>query len=143
MELFTPGHLIPLLIVAGLLFFGWKQLPDMARSVGRSLRIFKTEMKGMTEDDKARAQAAAPPPAVAAPPVVAPPLPSPPVEPTPAPAERPSPPASTAPTSTAPTSTAPRSTAPTSTAASTNGLVAAPAQPSRADAADTSHLRAR
>jgi sec-independent protein translocase protein TatA len=54
MELFSPGHLIPLLIVVAVLFFGWKQLPDMARSVGRSLRIFKTEMKGMTDDDKTR-----------------------------------------------------------------------------------------
>ena len=54
MELFSPGHLIPLLIVVAVLFFGWKQLPDMARSVGKSLRIFKTEMKGMTEDDAAR-----------------------------------------------------------------------------------------
>jgi sec-independent protein translocase protein TatA len=54
MELFSPGHLIPLLIVVAVLFFGWKQLPDMARSVGKSLRIFKTEMKGMTEDDETR-----------------------------------------------------------------------------------------
>lgn len=54
MELFSPGHLIPLLIVVAILFFGWKQLPDMARSVGRSLRIFKTEMKGMGDDDAAR-----------------------------------------------------------------------------------------
>ena len=54
MEIFSPGHLIPLLIIAAVLFFGWKQLPDMARSVGKSLRIFKTEMKGMNEDDAAR-----------------------------------------------------------------------------------------
>ena len=54
MEIFSPGHLIPLLIVAAILFFGWKQLPDMAKSVGKSLRIFKTEMKGMSEDDAAR-----------------------------------------------------------------------------------------
>jgi sec-independent protein translocase protein TatA len=127
MELFTPGHLIPLLIVAGLLFFGWKQLPDMARSVGRSLRIFKTEMKGMTEDDKARAQAAAPPPAVAPPPVVAPPLPTPAVQSGPAPADPPTPPATTGSTSAA---------APTAAADP-------PAQPTRPDAADTSHLRAR
>jgi sec-independent protein translocase protein TatA len=127
MELFTPGHLIPLLIVAGLLFFGWKQLPDMARSVGRSLRIFKTEMKGMTEDDKARAQAAAPPPAVAPPPVVAPPLPTPAVQSSPAPADPPTPPATTGSTS----------------AAASTGTADAPAQPSRPDAADTSHLRAR
>jgi sec-independent protein translocase protein TatA len=54
MEIFSPGHLIPLLIIAAVLFFGWKQLPDMARSVGKSLRIFKTEMKGMSDDDAAR-----------------------------------------------------------------------------------------
>jgi sec-independent protein translocase protein TatA len=76
MELFTPGHLLVLAIVVAVLFFGWKQLPDMARSLGRSLRIFKTEIKGMSEDDKKRAEAAsndgAPgvPPAVEAPPAV-------------------------------------------------------------------------
>ena len=58
MELFTPGHLLVLAIVALVLFFGWKQLPDMARSLGRSLRIFKTEIKGMSQDDKERATAA-------------------------------------------------------------------------------------
>jgi|tagenome__1003787_1003787.scaffolds.fasta_scaffold19875965_2 sec-independent protein translocase protein TatA len=58
MELFTPGHLIVLAIVALVLFFGWKQLPDMSRSLGRSLRIFKTEIKGMTQDDNERAEAA-------------------------------------------------------------------------------------
>lgn len=54
MEIFSPGHLIPLLVIAAILFFGWKQLPDMAKSVGKSLRIFKTEMKGMSDDDAAR-----------------------------------------------------------------------------------------
>jgi sec-independent protein translocase protein TatA len=68
MELFTPGHLLVMLIVVAVLFFGWKQLPDMARSLGRSLRIFKTEIKGMSEDDKAREAAKADPPAIAAPP---------------------------------------------------------------------------
>jgi len=53
----SPSHWLVVAIVALVLFFGWKQLPDMARSVGRSLRIFKTEMKGMTQDDKARAEA--------------------------------------------------------------------------------------
>jgi sec-independent protein translocase protein TatA len=67
MELFTPGHLLVLAIVVAVLFFGWKQLPDMARSLGRSLRIFKTEIKGMSEDDKAREAAKADPPAIAAP----------------------------------------------------------------------------
>ena len=54
LPLFSPGHLIPLLIIAGLVFFGWKQLPDMARSAGRSLRIFRTEIKGLADDDAAR-----------------------------------------------------------------------------------------
>lgn len=53
MELFSPGHLIVLLVIVGVLFFGWKQLPDMARSAGRSMRIFRTEIKGMSEDVKA------------------------------------------------------------------------------------------
>jgi sec-independent protein translocase protein TatA len=54
-EVFSPGHLIPLLIVAALIFFGWKQLPDMARSAGKSLRVFRTEVKGLTDDDATRA----------------------------------------------------------------------------------------
>ena len=42
---------IVLLIVAALLLFGYKRLPDASRSLGRSLRIFKGEMKGMKDDD--------------------------------------------------------------------------------------------
>jgi sec-independent protein translocase protein TatA len=54
MEIFSFWHLIILAIVVLVLFFGWKQLPDMSRSLGRSLRIFKTEIKGMSQDDKVR-----------------------------------------------------------------------------------------
>jgi sec-independent protein translocase protein TatA len=50
----SPWHWVVVALVALILFFGWKQLPDMARSLGRSLRLFKTEMKGMADDDKAR-----------------------------------------------------------------------------------------
>ncbi len=64
MELFTPGHMIVIAIVALVLFFGWKQLPEMSRSLGRSLRIFKTEIKGMGEDDKARKNAQGQPQAI-------------------------------------------------------------------------------
>lgn len=49
----APSHWA-ILIVAALILFGYKKLPEMSRSVGRSLRIFKTEMKGMTDDDAAR-----------------------------------------------------------------------------------------
>ena len=44
---------IVLLIIAALLLFCYKRLPDASRSLGRSLRIFKGEMKGMKDDDVA------------------------------------------------------------------------------------------
>jgi sec-independent protein translocase protein TatA len=89
MEFFSPGHLIVLAIVVAVLFFGWKQLPDMARSLGRSLRIFKTEIKGMSEDDKAREAAKSEPAALEAPP--APPAPTPAAQAVGQPAPRPRP----------------------------------------------------
>jgi sec-independent protein translocase protein TatA len=41
------------LIIIGvlLLLFGAKRLPEMARSVGQSARVFKGEMKGLREDE--------------------------------------------------------------------------------------------
>jgi TatA/E family protein of Tat protein translocase len=44
-------ELVIILIVIAVLF-GAKRLPDSARSLGRSLRIFKSEMKEMKDDDK-------------------------------------------------------------------------------------------
>ena len=46
-----PSHILFLLIVV-IVLFGAKRLPDSARSLGRSLRIFKSEMKDMKNDDK-------------------------------------------------------------------------------------------
>ena len=40
-----------------LILFGSKKLPDAARSLGRSMRIMKTEIKGLHEDDKPAAPA--------------------------------------------------------------------------------------
>jgi sec-independent protein translocase protein TatA len=75
----SPWHL---LIVAAVfvLLFGAKRLPDAARSLGRSARILKTELKDMHEDDKdnphqAQQTAALPASPVAPPTVVAPPAP--------------------------------------------------------------------
>jgi len=45
-----PKEIIILLIVV-LVLFGAKRLPDSARSLGRSMRIFKSEMKEMKTDD--------------------------------------------------------------------------------------------
>jgi len=48
---FGVPELLIILVVALLLFGGYKKLPDASRSLGRSLRIFKGEMKGMKDDD--------------------------------------------------------------------------------------------
>ncbi|WP_442907645.1 Sec-independent protein translocase subunit TatA [Kineococcus sp. G2] len=45
-----PWHIIVLVVVL-LLLFGAKRLPDAARGLGRSLRIFKSEVKEMQNDD--------------------------------------------------------------------------------------------
>jgi sec-independent protein translocase protein TatA len=52
-----PWHII-VLVVLLLLLFGAKRLPDAARSLGRSLRIFKAETKNLMDDDvKSKAEA--------------------------------------------------------------------------------------
>jgi len=50
------------LVVAAvvMLLFGYQKLPDAARSIGRSLRIFKSEMRGL-QDDAAHTTPARPP----------------------------------------------------------------------------------
>jgi sec-independent protein translocase protein TatA len=42
---------ILIIAVVILILFGSKKMPDAARSLGRSLRILKTEVKGMHDDD--------------------------------------------------------------------------------------------
>jgi len=46
-----PWHVLILAVVI-LLVFGSKKLPDMARSLGKSARILKSEAKAMKEDGK-------------------------------------------------------------------------------------------
>ena len=49
----------PELIVLALVLvvlFGWKKLPDMARSLGRSARVFKSEVTEMKQDGKPGAE---------------------------------------------------------------------------------------
>lgn len=50
------GNLKPLeiilIIAVILLLFGAKKLPDMARSLGKSARILKSEAKAMKKDDE-------------------------------------------------------------------------------------------
>ena len=56
MNLFKPSHIIFLLIVV-ILLFGYKKLPDIARSVGQSMKVFKKEVKELRDDDSKDPQA--------------------------------------------------------------------------------------
>lgn len=46
-----PSHLIIVALVI-LVLFGGKKLPEASRGLARSMRIFKSEMKEMRDDDK-------------------------------------------------------------------------------------------
>jgi sec-independent protein translocase protein TatA len=51
----------PELIILGIIviaLFGWKRLPDMARSLGRSARVFKSEVDEMKKDARPTSDAA-------------------------------------------------------------------------------------
>ncbi len=46
-----PWHIVVLVVVIALLF-GANRLPGLAKAVGQSLRIFKNEVKDLTDDAK-------------------------------------------------------------------------------------------
>ncbi len=48
---------IVVLILAVVLLFGWKRLPDAARSLGQSMRIFKSEVDQMRDKDESPSSA--------------------------------------------------------------------------------------
>jgi sec-independent protein translocase protein TatA len=56
-DLFEGSHAVILILVVVALF-GWKRLPDAARGLGRSMRIFKSEMDEMNSGGKAKSSAA-------------------------------------------------------------------------------------
>lgn len=46
-----PGHWeIAIIVLAILLLFGGKKLPELARGMGRGLRLFRREIKGIQDD---------------------------------------------------------------------------------------------
>ncbi|MBI3688350.1 MAG: Sec-independent protein translocase subunit TatA [Actinobacteria bacterium] len=49
----SPAHWLAIAVIA-LLLFGYKRLPDAARSLGRSMRIFKSEVSELRNDDRPR-----------------------------------------------------------------------------------------
>lgn len=60
----SPWHwaILAVLIVV---LFGAKRLPDAARSLGKSMRIFKSEMRELHNETQSATAVTAPPPATA------------------------------------------------------------------------------
>jgi len=52
-----------ILLLIVLLLFGARKLPDLARSVGKSMKIFKTEVKDLKADDASPSDGPGAPPA--------------------------------------------------------------------------------
>ncbi|NLJ54184.1 MAG: Sec-independent protein translocase subunit TatA [Intrasporangiaceae bacterium] len=49
---FPRGTELIILLILLIIVFGWKRLPDAARSLGRSARVFKSEVEEMKKDGK-------------------------------------------------------------------------------------------
>jgi len=50
-DLFDSPWKIAIIAVLIIVFFGARKLPDAARSLGKSMRILKTEVQGLHEDE--------------------------------------------------------------------------------------------
>ncbi len=57
-ELFTPTHLLLVLVVA-LLLFGPRKLPELGKGLGEGIRGFKEGIKGINTEDAQKTDAAA------------------------------------------------------------------------------------
>ena len=53
---FSPTHIVVLLVLV-LVVFGSSRLPDIAKSVGQSMKVFKKEIKELRDDDSKDSQA--------------------------------------------------------------------------------------
>ena len=51
-----PTEII-IIAVLIIVIFGWKRLPDAARSLGRSARVFKSEVDEMKKDNEKKSEA--------------------------------------------------------------------------------------
>jgi sec-independent protein translocase protein TatA len=51
-DLFDSPWKILIIVVFFVVVFGYRKLPDAARSLGKSMRILKTEMSSLHEDDE-------------------------------------------------------------------------------------------
>jgi sec-independent protein translocase protein TatA len=57
---FGPWHVL-IIVLLVVLLFGAKRLPDAARSIGKSMKIFRAETKDMREKEDGAEEAAAEP----------------------------------------------------------------------------------
>lgn len=57
---FGPWHVI-IIVLLVVLLFGAKRLPDAARSIGKSMKIFRAETKDMRESESGGEEASAEP----------------------------------------------------------------------------------
>ncbi|CAM3223211.1 sec-independent protein translocase protein TatA [Williamsia muralis] len=60
MNALQPWHIV-LVVVVFLVLFGSRKLPDAARGLGRSMRIFKSEISEMNNDEKTAGDTASQP----------------------------------------------------------------------------------
>jgi sec-independent protein translocase protein TatA len=60
MDLFDSPWKIAIIAVLIIVLFGYRKLPDAARSLGKSMRILKTEVQGMHEDNETQTTYTAP-----------------------------------------------------------------------------------
>ena len=63
-DLFDSPWKILIVAVVLIVLFGSKKLPDAARSLGKSMRILKTEVSDLHHEDKDKAEAEKPAPAL-------------------------------------------------------------------------------
>src|SRR5215469_15710539 len=68
-DLFDSPWKIAIIAVLIIVLFGARKLPDAARSLGKSMRILKTEMQSMHDDDEPAQPAAVQAPVVAPAPI--------------------------------------------------------------------------
>jgi sec-independent protein translocase protein TatA len=55
MDLFDSPWKIAIIAILIIVLFGYRKLPEAARSLGKSMRILKTEVQGMHDDNEAQA----------------------------------------------------------------------------------------
>jgi sec-independent protein translocase protein TatA len=51
---------LALILLAFVILFGYKKLPDATRSLGRSMRILKSEVKGLHDDEPKQVESTQP-----------------------------------------------------------------------------------